>query len=127
MKLMNRNLRSAWYQLYQGKTAVLDEDGWETGETEVTYGEPVEVRVNVSPAVGNAQQEIFGTLESYDKIVMTDDMSCPIDENTVMFIDREPEYDGEGNLTVTHDYIVKRVAKSLNHISIGVAKVNVNE
>ena len=123
---MNRNLKSVWYQLYQGKTPVLDEDGWETGETEITYGEPVEMKVNVSPAVGNAQQEIFGTLESYDKVVMTDDMSCPIDENTVMFIDREPEYEEE-TLVNTHDYIVKRVAKSLNHISYGVAKVNVNE
>ena len=126
MRLMKRNLRSIWYQLYQGKTPVLDDNGWETGETEVSYSNPVEIKVNVSPAVGNAQQEIFGTLESYDKIFMTDNMSCPVDENSVLFIDRIPEYSGT-TLVNSHDYIVKRVAKSLNHISYGVTKVNVYE
>lgn len=126
MILMKRNLRSIWYRLYQEKTPEHDDQGWETGESEVVYGEPVEIEVNVSHASGNAQQEVFGTLESYDKVVITDDMSCPVDENSVMFIDREPEYE-EGELVNTHDYIVKRVAKSLNHISYGVVKVNVNE
>lgn len=126
MRLLKRNLKSVWYRLYQSRNPEYDDEGWETGEAEVDYGDPVEMKANVSPATGTAQQEIFGTLDSYDKIVMTDDMSCPIDENTVMFIDRQPEYE-EGELINTHDYIVKRVAKSLNHISYGVSKVNVNE
>ena len=57
-------------------------------------------------------------------MIVTDDLSCPIDENTVLFIDKEPEYDDNGN--PLYDYIVKRVAKSLNSISYAVSKVTVS-
>ena len=140
MKLMNRNLKSIWYCPYQRKEAVVDTDNNETGEQKIVYGNPVEMKVNVSPAVGRAQQEQFGTLESYDKVIVTDNMDCPIDENTVIFVDRVPEFEpvttsGTSSGTTssatvlvnTPDYIVKRVAKSLNHISYGVTKVNVDD
>ena len=73
---------------------------------------------NVSPATGFAQTDVFGYLESYDKVLITDDMDCPIDENTVLFIDKEPQVvDGKP----MYDYTVKRVAKSLNSISYAVS------
>ena len=53
----------------------------------------------------------------------TDDINCPIAEDTVLFVDKKPEYDGEKPM---YDYIVKRVAKSLNSISIAISKVNVS-
>ena len=66
---------------------------------------------------------MFGNLESYDKVIITDDMDCPIDENTVLFIDKDPEFkDGKP----TFDYTVRRVAKSLNTISYAVSKVKVS-
>ena len=50
-------------------------------------------------------------------------MDCPIAEDTVLFVDKNPEYkDGKP----LYDYIVKRVAKSLNSISIAISKVNVS-
>ena len=78
---------------------------------------------NISPASGAAQVEQFGQFVSYDKVIVTDDMSCPISEDTVLFVDKEPEYGGEKPL---YDYVVKRVAKSLNSISIAISKVNVS-
>jgi len=30
------------------------------------------------------------------QVIVTDDLSCPIDENTVLFIDKEPQYDEDG-------------------------------
>ena len=66
---------------------------------------------------------MFGNLESYDKVLITDDMNCPIDENTVLFIDKEPQVVKDKPL---YDYTVKRVAKSLNSISIAVSKVKVS-
>lgn len=127
MRLMKRNLKSIWYRLYLGKEPVMDEEGMETGEPVISYGELTHLDANVSPAVGIAQQEMFGTLENYDKVVMTDDLSCPIDENTVMFIDREPEFDENGVLINSHDYIVRRVAKPLNSIAYAVSKVKVSD
>ena len=124
MKTMERNKVPFWYLLYDRKEAVKDEDGNETGDYRVVYKEAVFQRENISAATGSAQAEQFGNFISYDKVIVTDDLCCPIDENTVLFIDKEPEYDEDGN--PLYDYVVKRVAKSLNSISYAVSKVNVS-
>lgn len=123
MKLIKRNLTPVHYCLYKERVALKDADGYETGEYGVGYAEPVKLMCSVSPATGYAQTEMFGNLESYDKVLITDDMDCPIDENTVLFIDKEPAFkDGKP----TYDYTVRRVARSLNAISYAVSKVKVS-
>lgn len=124
MKIMERNKSSFFYLLYAGKEQATNEDGDETGEKKVIYADPVAMRANVSAATGYAQTEQFGNFITYDKVIVTDDMSCPIDENSVLFLDKEPEFDEKGN--PLFDYRVKRVAKSLNSISIAVSKVTVS-
>ena len=52
---------------------------------------------------------------------MTCDMDCPIDENSVLFVDKAPSFDDAGS--PQFDYVVKRVARSLNVISIAIDKV----
>lgn len=123
MKCMDRNKSECWYLLYDGKTMNMSDDGYETGQMSVKYKDAVKMLANISPASGAAQVEQFGQFVSYDKVIVTDDMSCPISEDTVPFVDKEPEYDGEKPL---YDYVVKRVAKSLNSISIAISKVNVS-
>lgn len=123
MKIMERNKQSFYYCLYTGKTAVVDAEGNETGESSLTYSAEVFVKANVSAATGYAQIEQFGSNEQYDKVIVTDDMTCPIDENTVLFIDKAPAWDGSVPL---YDYVVKRVARSLNSISYAVSKVKVS-
>lgn len=81
------------------------------------------MEANISPAAGYAQIQQFGQFISYDKVIITDDMTCPIDENTVLFIDKKPEYKDGRPL---YDYVVKQIAKSLNLVSIAVSKVNVS-
>lgn len=124
MKTMEQNKTPFWYLLYDKKVPVMDDDGNETGDYRVIYKEAVQRKENISAATGSAQVEQFGNFISYDKVIVTDDLSCPIDENSVLFIDKEPEYDPDGN--PLYDYIVKRVAKSLNSISYAVSKVNVS-
>lgn len=102
----------------------MDEYGNFTGEYAPIYTEPIRMSANVSPATGQSTTEQFGNLENYDKVIVTDWMECPIDENSVLFIDKEPEHNTSGDLM--YDYIVKRVAKSLNSISIAVRKVDVS-
>lgn len=144
MKCLKRNQTQFWYCLYDRKEPIYDEHANETGESLIIYGEPVQMCANISPATGAAQTEQFGNLESYDKVIVTDDMDCPIAESSVLFIDKAPEYSdgviigyeepetvlGTGAPIVyeapKHDYIVKRVAKSLNSISIAVRKVDVS-
>jgi hypothetical protein len=125
--------------LYKGEIELLDEYGNLSGEKIVTYEDDVMEMANISTATGQSNTEQFGNLENYDKVIVIDDLDCPIDENSVLFIDKEPEYkDAEYNeqtaITITgatvkvpvYDYIVRRVAKSLNSISIAVSKVKVS-
>ena len=124
MKLMERNKASFYYLLYDGVEPERDADGYETGEEKVKYKEAVSMRANVSAASGTAQVEQFGNLVSYDKVIVTEDMSCPMNENTVLFLDKAPEYDDKGS--PLYDYRVKRVATSINSISYAVEKVSVS-
>ncbi len=124
MKLLKRNLCSIYYCLYQGKQPLTDNNGYETGEMQVDYAPPEQLLCSVSPATGYAQVGMFGNLETYDKVIITDDIHCPIDENTVLFLDKEPAFSPDGN--PLPDYRVKRVAKSLNHISYTVSRVKVS-
>lgn len=124
MKLMERNKVPFWYCLFDRKEPMLDEDGNDTGDQKVFYAEAVPIRANVSSATGTAQIEQFGNLDHYDKVIVTEDMSCPIDETTVLFVDKEPEYDAEGQ--PLYDYIVRRVARSLNVVAYAIRKVSVS-
>ena len=124
MKTLKRNQVSLWYLLYDHKEPMKDEDGNETGESQVFYKTAVQMSANVSAATGTAQVEQFGNLAGYDQVIVTDDLACPIDENTALFLDKEPEYDEDG--LPLYDYLVKRVAKSLNSISYAVSKVSVS-
>lgn len=123
MKLLKRNLSTIHYCLYDKSEPILDEDGNETGEDKITYSEPVEFECSVSAATGYSATEMFGNLENYDKTLITDDMQCPIDEHSVLFVDKEPEFDTDGR--PLYDYIVRRVAKSINNISFAIRKVDV--
>lgn len=124
MTTLKRNETPFYYCLYDGKTEIVDDDLNATGEYTVTYKDAVKMKANISQATGNISLEQFGNSVDYDKSIVTCDMKCPIDENTVLFIDKAPEYDDDGN--PLFDYIVKKVAKSLNSISIAVKRVNVS-
>jgi len=124
MKLQKRNCRTVYYCQFVRKTPIMDDDGYETGEFTVTYTDPVPIEVNVSPATGTAQMMMFGTFINYDKVLLTDDMDCPITEDSVLFVDKAPEYDAKGQ--PKYDYSVKRVAKSINVISIALREAKVS-
>lgn len=134
MKCMERNKVRFFYALYMGKQEITDEYGNATGQYEVTHSSPVECYGNVSAAKGETQSRQFGENEVYDKTIVLDDVSTDIDEYSILWIDTEPQLDSEGNLALDedeevitpHDYIVKKVAKSINSVSIAISKVKVN-
>lgn len=126
MRCLNKNKRTFYYYLYGGKQPVTDEDGYLTGENAVIYSEPVECRANISAGSGDAQVELFGTNITYDKVIVLDNVDCPIDTNSLLCLDIIPQPYTVGE-TPEHDYIVKAVAKSLNFVSIAISKVNANE
>ena len=134
MKCMSRNKVKFFYALYEGKTPITDDYGNVTGEYDIQHGKPTEFYANISAAKGETQTRQFGENESYDKVIVMNNGAPPIDEYAVLWVDRTPQLDEEGNLAVNekdevitpHDYIVKKVAKSLNVVSLAISKVSVS-
>ncbi|XCH79059.1 MAG: hypothetical protein WHF31_16315 [Candidatus Dehalobacter alkaniphilus] len=125
MRTLERNKQVIYYALYEDKTPIKDEYGNETGEYEIQYSTPSALQVNVSAARGENSTRAFGETENYDKVLVTDDLSVPITETSILWIDTIPIIE-DGETATPHDYIVKKVAKSLNSVSFAVSKVNVS-
>jgi hypothetical protein len=125
MQGMVRNKQKFYYALYIDKNELKDEYGNVTGEYEVVYGNPVETKGNVSGAMGEMQSRQFGGSESYDKVIVLDNPETPIDEYSILWVDTLPHLNEDGTTDTPHDYIVKKVARSLNSVSIAISKVNV--
>ena len=124
MKTLARNRRPFVFCLYDGKEPIFDEWGNETGEYRVAYKPPVCVMANISHATGISNIEQFGDLERYDKVIVLEDIETPISETTVLFVDKPYEADDDG--LPLYDYIVRRVARSINSVSIAITKVDVS-
>lgn len=88
------------------------------------YGEAVAEFGNISPATGNTSVEQFGNNVDYDKVIVLENPNTPIDENSILFLEIEPQKNTDGDYI--YDYVVKKVARSINSVSIAVSKVNVS-
>ncbi|HJA69238.1 MAG TPA: hypothetical protein H9664_04380 [Firmicutes bacterium] len=131
---MARNKVKFHYALRIGQEQLEDEYGNITGEYAPLYSNPVEWTANISAAQGETETRQFGESEEYDKVIVMDGSAPPIDEYSVLWVDTTPKLnpdgslakDGAGHMETPYDYDVKRVAKSLNSISVAVKKVNVS-
>lgn len=120
MRELERNKRTIYYALRDKEDKPLyDDNGYETGETVPSYGEPVELRINVSPALGESSTRQFGDVVDYDRTLVICDMTLPITEGTIFWID-------EKDTSKPYDYVAKKVANSLNSKLIAVKKVEVS-
>lgn len=119
MRELERNKRTVYYALFDKNEPILDEDGNDTGEERPSYLPPVELRINVSPALGESATRQFGEVVDYDRTLVICDTTLPVNEQTVFWID-------ETDTSKAFDYKVKKVAKSLNSLLIAVKKVEVS-
>lgn len=134
MRCMNRNKVKFYYALYESREPIMNQYGKPSGQHKVIYGNPIEEYANISAAKGETQTRQFGENESYDKVIVMDLGTPSIDEYSILWVDTEPQLNEDGSLAVNdrgevitpHDYVVKKVAKSLNNVSIAISKVTVS-
>lgn len=114
MRCMKRNKQTFYYANFDSasSTEVVDDNGFYTGESNLNYSRPIEYKASISSAIGDTEISLFGKDLQYDKTICFDKVRPEgFDEYTVLWIDKKP-YDG---FKVTgYDYIVKKIAKSLN-------------
>lgn len=86
------------------------------------YNTPVLFYANISAGKGTAQEEVFGTGIDFTRTISTSDMSCPIDELSLIWIDSKTEYNADGTVNAdSADYkVAAKPAKGLNNIMIAI-------
>ena len=115
MQLLNRNKQTISYKTYSGTTTLTtDSGGYYTGERTESYSDVKTLKAYITANRGGAENDMFGTTLDYDNVIYTD-LSCDIDEYSLLWV--------EASVGTANDYIVKRVAKSLNHKAIAIKKV----
>lgn len=118
MRSLKRNMQTVYFALYKGKKPFIDDRGNRTGESKPEYTKPKKLCVNVSAARGTSDIEQFGMYTEYSKTLVTCDMNCPLDENSVLWIGISPDR--------PYNYCISAVAKSLNSITYAVREVNIS-
>ena len=124
MKTLERNKQTFYYATYNSETELMDGE-LHTFEYSPSYSAWTEFRANISPARGESSADVFGADVSYDRVIVTDDLSCPIDEHTVLAIDIAPNTRETAAVEPVYDYVVTKKARSLNFIQYAVEKVQV--
>lgn len=139
MRNLRKNKQSLHYATYSEEIKVYkrDEDGnieyveidgeqcpIELG-TVAGYNEPVIFYANISAGRGDVQADVFGSSVDYTRTISTTDMTCPIDELSLIWIDNKVEYNTDGTVNPdSADYEVAAYpAKSLNDIVIAIKKL----
>ena len=131
MKLLRRNTKVYYYASYIGKTEIKDENGNLTGESELIFSPVKTVRGMLSEVTGEVIREPFGSYKDYNAVLITDDITCGIGENDVLWLTKPPL------LYVTPDTLpssitfmidvnnrksglVKKIARTKNVVSVAV-------
>ena len=125
MRSLRRNEKRFWYANYTGNEEILS-GGKRTGQYKVVYGNPIEARANVSAARGSLDDEHFGINADYDRTITTCDKRLNLDESSVLWIEKSPEIASDGSTDTPWDYVVVKVAKSINSTTIAIKKVSVS-
>lgn len=111
MRCLYRNKQKFKYAVFIGFTEEKDDNNIYSGEDYVQYGTPVVAYANISEASGMADVEAYGTRLKYDKTLVMKELPAGFDENTALWIDN---LDSD-----VPDYVVSRISKSLNFVTIG--------
>lgn len=123
MRQLKRNKQRFYYALTDSEDMIeeiLDESGQGTGEYAPKRLDPIEAWGNVSVPTGFANIEKFGNIVSYDIVITMEDKDTPINENSVLWVYTNPNEDDPW------DFMVRRVARSLNSVTLQCAQSKVN-
>nr|DAG07854.1 MAG TPA: hypothetical protein [Caudoviricetes sp.] len=81
---------------------------------------------NVSAARGSLDDEHFGINADYDRTITSCDRNLGIDEASVLWIEKAPEIAPDGSTDTPWDYVVAKIARSINSTTIAIKKVSVS-
>lgn len=126
MRSMTRNRRTFYEASLNSVTMGQNKDGNYTEEI-YTYSNPKKREGVITAANGEAVTQLFGTDERYDKVITLNQGEDYLAIGSVLWVDTMPDIDEDTGKTDTpYDYIVVKVANSLNFVSVAIRKVDVS-
>lgn len=147
MRILERNKKELWYANRLSDSYVTDNNGLKTGEKEQTYGTPTKVRMSMAISSGAnnlgsqgiASLEPYGIVTGYTARAVTEDMNCPMEEQSRIWFGILPTHTETRTRTVNgetvtenvevpnpYNYTVVRKAVSLNHLIYYLKEVDVS-
>ena len=118
MQNLRRNQSIVYYKNYVKNVEIIDEYGNVTGSYDKEYGDLKRISISVSGNIGTSEYQTFGRSLDYDRTLTTADMSCDIDENSILWLDG-------ADTSKPHNYVVKKRSATINQIQFVVKQVNV--
>lgn len=125
MRTMTRNRRTFYYADLLNVTMSQDTDGNYVEDT-MSYSSPVEWKAPITAANGQAETQLFGVNEPYDKVITLNKGEDFLKIGSILWVDTSPDLDEQGNATKPYDYIVVKPAESLNFVNVAIRKVDVS-
>lgn len=147
MRVLARNKKDLWYANPVSASYVTDNNNLKTGEKRQTYGNPVKVFMSmaISSGANNLGSQGIATLEPYGLVTgytaraVTEDLNCPMGEQSRVWYGILPTHTETRTTTVNgqevtetvevpnhHNYTVVRKARSLNHLIFYLKEVDVS-
>ncbi len=126
MRMMKRNQRKLFYSAYGEGEPVLTTDRYGNEYwTEGTpgYSTPTVLYANISAAKGESSQQAFGEVLEYDRVIAVSG-KAPFTEQARLWVDNLTG--GSVPADTPHDYVVARIAESLNFTLIAIRRVTVS-
>lgn len=114
MRDLKKNQVLISYKNFIEKEEITDADGNATGSYRRKYSDVKHIRISVSANRGDVEIQGFGAQLDYDRTMTTSDMSCGINEKSIVYIGSET-------------YTVKARAVSLNQIQLAIKREEINE
>jgi len=125
MRCLRRNKQKIYYALYSGFTNNVDANGNYTGDKTVSYSAPTALWICLSTGRDTESVEAYGVSGNHAYSLVTDDMACPIDEKSVLWVGIEPTTTiGEITTNNPPNYRVESVVRGLNSIAYTIRETN---
>ena len=124
MRTLNKNKQKMYYANQDKEVPIMetyyDDEGnayeYDTGETKLVYGEPIEFKGTIAMSGGEAEAQEFGlNLADYEAVLVVDKNTLPITETSLIWHNSEPTKDDEGYTDeYSADYRIVKPSPSLN-------------
>lgn len=124
MRTLRKNKQAMYYANQDREVPIMetyyDDEGnayeYDTGETELVYGEPIEFKGNIAMSGGEAEAVEFGlNLADYEAVLLIGKNTLPITETSLIWHVTEPTKDIDGNTDeYSADYRIVKISPSLN-------------